>query len=64
MTFSKEWIPLLQLDLKYNEAGEAEFIKKAHVIWKKTTTDFYEIAEFIKNNWDLSSEGKTSGYLG
>lgn len=64
MAFAKEWIPMLQLDLRYNEAHEAEFIKKAHVIWKKTTTDFYEIAEFIKNNWDFNSEGKTSGYLG
>ncbi len=64
MAFSKEWIPLLQLDLRYNEANEAEFIRKAHIIWKKATEDFYEIAEFIKNNWDLSSESKMSGYLG
>jgi len=64
MRLAKDWVPLLQLDLRYREESEADFIKRSFNLWKDSTSDFYDILEFIKKNWENNSEDTKSGYLG
>lgn len=64
MILARQWAPLLQLDLRYSEEKEAEFVKNSYQLWKDTTKDFYEITEIINKNWDSHTDSKSSGYFG
>ncbi|MCX6748811.1 MAG: hypothetical protein NT076_04350 [Candidatus Pacearchaeota archaeon] len=54
----------LELDNIYNEAKEAEFIKKFYVGWQETKTKLAELLKKLKDSWDKKSEKRDKGYLG
>lgn len=64
MALSKEWVPLVQLDLKYSEEAEAEFVKHSFHSWKKMSLELYEITDKISKSMESNIEGKKAGYLG
>ena len=57
-------IRLIELDVKFLEEKEAEFIKESYEVWQKIKEDMLEIIEVIKKNWDNKSEVNGKGYFG
>lgn len=60
----KSEISSLSLDNEYNEAKEAEFIKKLFQEWKFIKTRFGKILEEIEASWERKETRKEKGYLG
>ena len=61
---SKKEIELVELDLKFSEEKEAEFIIKSFDLWQNLKKDLLKIVENIKKNWDNKSEMNSKNYLG
>jgi hypothetical protein len=57
-------IRLIELDIKFFEEKEAEFIKESYGFWQKIKKDILGIIDVIKNNWDNKSEVNGKGYFG
>lgn len=57
-------IKAIGLDLKYNEAKEAEFIRYASKEWKNMEGQFAELGEIITRAWKTSSKKKERSYFG
>jgi len=61
---SKSEINLIELDLKFSEEKEADFIKESFKTWQEIKEELLGIIEGIKKNWDSKSESAIKGYFG
>ena len=61
---TKNEIRLIELDVKFSEEKEAEFIKESYKIWQKVKEDILEIMGTIKKNWDNKFEVNGKSYFG
>ncbi len=61
---SKNEMELIELDTKYSEEKEAEFIKNSFELWQRIKEDFLEIIQVIKKNWDNKIESRGKDYFG
>ncbi len=61
---SKKELELIELDLKYSEEKEAEFIKKAFFMWQEMRQEFLEIIRKANQNWDNKIESRSKDYFG
>lgn len=57
-------LELLEIDIKYSEENEAEFIKNTFEFWKDFKKKWYEIIKTAKDNWDNKLESTNKGYFG
>jgi len=57
-------INVISLDCRYNEKGEAEFIKKLSSEWKCISEDMLKLAETLKRNWTQKSSKNGRDYCG
>ncbi len=61
---SKNEIELIELDTKYSEEKEIEFIKNSFKLWQKVKEDFLEVIKVVRGNWDNKIESKNKDYFG
>ncbi|HTY43979.1 MAG TPA: hypothetical protein VMC80_01940 [Patescibacteria group bacterium] len=61
---AKNEVRLIETDVSFSEAKEAEFIKKAYETWQEIKKDLLEVIDSIKRNWDNKTEGSNKGYFG
>ena len=61
---AKHEVDLIELDINPSEEQEARFIKDSYGLWQEIKTDFKEIVEIIKKNWDVKNEAGKGGYFG
>lgn len=52
------------LEISYNEKKEAEFIKKANVVWSSIAEDLKRVYSSMKNNYTTESKKQSKSYLG
>lgn len=57
-------LDLLELDLKFDDEKEADFVKSSYDVWQEVKNDLLEIVKTIKNNFDNKSEQNGKGYFG
>lgn len=57
-------IKAINLDFKYNEKAEAEFIRDALKKWRGMQQDLQEISKSMEKAWNASFEKKEGSYLG
>lgn len=50
--FSKIELDLIEIELKFSEEKEVEFIKKTYSIWKEVQEELLDIFSKIRTNWD------------
>ncbi len=60
----KKEIKFVELDLNFDEAREAEFIRESYESWQKTKKDLFGILENINKKWDDKFEANNKGYFG
>lgn len=60
----KNEVEFIELDLKFSEEMEIEFIKKSYAEWQEVKEDFLEIIKVIKKNWDNKFDINNKGYFG
>ena len=61
---TKNEIRLIELDVKFSEEKEAEFIKESYKMWQEIKEDILEIMGAIKKNWDNKFEVNGKSYFG
>jgi hypothetical protein len=61
---TKNEVRLIELDVKFSEEKEAEFIKRSYKIWQEVKEDLSEILGRIKDNWDNKFEVNGKSYFG
>jgi hypothetical protein len=54
----------ISLDLRYDEKGEAEFIRTSVKQWNELQDDLKELSSLIGKAWDASFEKKDRSYFG
>ncbi len=57
-------VELIELDIKFLEEKEAEFIKRSYKIWQDIKEDILSVINVIKKNWDSKFEANNRGYFG
>jgi len=57
-------VRLIELEVKFIEEKEADFIKESYNIWQKIKEDLLNVVGVIKENWDNKSEVNGKGYFG
>jgi len=57
-------IDAIELDCRYNEKDEAEFIKKITREWKTIREDMMKLVEVLRRNWSQKSKKDERGYCG
>lgn len=57
-------IDVIELDCRYNEKDEAEFIKKIAVEWKDIGNEMIKLVEILRRNWSQKSGKSNRGYFG
>lgn len=57
-------VTLIELDIKFSEEKEIEFIKESYKIWQEIKKDVLGVLEIVKKNWDNKSEINGKGYFG
>ncbi len=57
-------IDVIELDAKYNEKDEAEFIKKIQKEWKTISVDMIKLTEVLRRNWNQKAIKDERGYFG
>ncbi len=57
-------IKLIELDLKFVEKKEADFIKEAYETWQGLKDDFLGIIESVTKNFDNKIDRDNKGYFG
>ena len=60
----KEEVKIIMLDLYFNEAKEAEFIKNSHEIWQKMKKKLGHIFEKIEKGAETKAETGNKDYFG
>lgn len=55
---------LMELDVEYSEEKEADFIKRAYILWQDIKKDIKIVIDSIKQNWDNKIEDNNKGYFG
>ncbi len=61
---TKNEVSLIELDVKFSEEKEADFIKESYKIWQGVKEDILEIMGTIKKNWDNKFEVNGKSYFG
>jgi len=61
---SKIEVELLEIDLKFSEEKEADFVNNSYKIWLEIKKDMLSVVDVIKKNWDNKSESISKGYFG
>jgi len=61
---AKIQIKLIELDVKFVEQKEVEFVKESYKTWKEIQEDILNIINIIEKNWDNKSEENGKGYFG
>ncbi len=57
-------IDVIELDCRYSEKDEAEFIKKIVREWKDIKEEMLKLVEVLRRNWDQKSRKSEKGYCG
>jgi hypothetical protein len=57
-------LELLEIDIRYSEEKEAEFIKSTFEFWKDFKRKWLGIIKTAKDNWDNKLESTNKGYFG
>lgn len=57
-------IDVIELDCRYSEKDEAEFIRKIAKEWKQVAEDMLKLAETLRRNWNQKSQKGERGYCG
>ena len=60
----KNEVKLIELDIKYVEEKEADFIKESYRMWQGIKEKMLGVIGIIKKNWDNKSETKNKDYFG
>ncbi|MEK6757617.1 MAG: hypothetical protein AABX88_00670 [Nanoarchaeota archaeon] len=61
---AKNEVILIELDLKFSEEKEAEFIKESFKTWQELKKDILSVMVFVKKNWDNKQEVNGKDYFG
>jgi hypothetical protein len=57
-------IDVIELDARYSEKDEAEFIKKVNKEWKTVSEELIKLVEVLRRNWRQKSSKNDRGYFG
>lgn len=57
-------IDVIELDCRYSEKEEAEFIKRIFKEWKYIGEEILKLVEILRRNWNQKSRENHRGYLG
>jgi len=57
-------IDVIELDARYDEKGEIEFIKKVSKEWQDISKEMIKFTEVLKRNWNQKSAKNNGGYCG
>lgn len=57
-------IDLIDVDIKFSEEKEAQFIKTSCEIWQEIKEKMSQIVKVIKKNWDNKAGKSNRGYFG
>jgi len=57
-------VNLIEIDVKFSEEKEAEFIKKSNTIWQEIKKDVLDFVNSVQKNWDNKIEPNGKGYFG
>lgn len=60
----KSELKFIEIDLDFNEAKEAEFIKESYSSWQEIKKEMSAIFEKAEKKWDIKDEGATRDYFG
>jgi len=60
----REEVNTLELDLKFDEKKEAEYINESYKNWQTIREDAVKIVQSIKNNLDKKTETNNKNYFG
>lgn len=57
-------IDVIELDCRYSEKDEADFIKKVFREWKYIEDEMLKLVEILRRNWNQKSGKNDRGYFG
>lgn len=57
-------VKIIELDVKFVEEKEAEFIKESYKTWKEIQEVILNMIKVVEKNWDNKSETNGKGYFG
>lgn len=57
-------IDVIELDCKYNEKDEAEFIKRIAIEWQNISQEMIKMVEVLRRNWNQKSRQNERKYCG
>jgi len=60
----KNEVKFLEVDLEFNEAREAKFVKESFELWQEIKKDLLEIISKIDKGWENKREENSRGYFG
>lgn len=60
---AKMEVALVELDIKYEEIKEVNFIKENFELWQYLKRDLLKVIDAIKKRWDDKVEGNNKGYF-
>ena len=61
---AKKEVEVIELDIKFSEEKEAEFVKDSYKIWQDIKEDLLKIIGVVKKNWDIKVENNGKHYFG
>ena len=57
-------IKIIELEIKFLEEKEAEFVKESYKTWQEIKKEFLDVLEAIKKYWNNKFESGKKGYFG
>ena len=61
---AKMEVRVIEIDIKFSEEKEAEFIKESYKIWQEIKKDMLEFIGVVKKGWNNKIEKNSKGYFG
>lgn len=61
---AKAELTLIELDTKFSEDNEAEFIKESYKMWQGIKKEILDITGSLKKNWENNVKPNDKGYFG
>ena len=57
-------IKLVERDIKFDENGEAKFIRESYELWQEIKKEMVGVFEKVGKNWGTKTEENNKGYFG
>jgi len=57
-------VKFVEIDLEFDEAGEAKFISESYKLWQEIKKELVKIFGKVEKNWGTKTEENSKGYFG